>query len=236
MPTPVSWFARGLIFENCTCTLVCPGHMHFSQNCTYERCKGYWAIRVDEGRFGDVHARRPQGRDRLRHAATHDRRRLDAGADRRCPQHRPAASRDGDASSPAARPDRGRSWRASSQRSIRPSSCRSKSTTRTRPSACRSAIGSPASIAQIRGRDRSKPVLFENIFNQIHAPRQVLYRGDTEYDDGRIVVHNSGSHGLSSEFEWVVSAHVNATVFGVAAHRHARTGRPRVAGRRCGSA
>ena len=45
------WWARGLLFENCSCTLVCPGHMHFSQNCTHERCKGYWAIRVDDGLF-----------------------------------------------------------------------------------------------------------------------------------------------------------------------------------------
>src|SRR5262245_50227927 len=51
---PSSWFARGLLFENCSCALVCPGHMHFSQNCTYERCKGYWALRFDDGQFGDV--------------------------------------------------------------------------------------------------------------------------------------------------------------------------------------
>src|SRR5262249_59594081 len=31
---PSSWWARGLLFENCSCTLVCPGHLHFSQNCT----------------------------------------------------------------------------------------------------------------------------------------------------------------------------------------------------------
>ena len=43
--TPAGWWARGLIFENCACTLVCPGHMHFSQLCTHERCKGYWAFR-----------------------------------------------------------------------------------------------------------------------------------------------------------------------------------------------
>jgi len=28
--------------------------MHFSQHCTHERCLGYWAIRIDEGTFGDV--------------------------------------------------------------------------------------------------------------------------------------------------------------------------------------
>ena len=47
MATAFTWFARGLIFENCACTLVCPGHMHFSQNCTHHRCKGYWALRFD---------------------------------------------------------------------------------------------------------------------------------------------------------------------------------------------
>src|SRR5262250_381692 len=49
-----AWWARGLIFENCSCTLVCPGHMHFSQLCTHERCKGYWALRFDAGTFADV--------------------------------------------------------------------------------------------------------------------------------------------------------------------------------------
>ena len=51
---PVGWWAKGLLFENCSCQLVCPGHMHFSQLCTHERCLGYWAIRVDDGRFGKV--------------------------------------------------------------------------------------------------------------------------------------------------------------------------------------
>ena len=66
--TVSSWWARGLIFENCSCTLVCPGHMHFSQNCTHERCKGYWALRVDEGAFGDGRwpARAPSSRSTRR--------------------------------------------------------------------------------------------------------------------------------------------------------------------------
>jgi hypothetical protein len=49
-------------------------------------------------------------------------------------------------------------------------------------------------------------VVFENIFNQIHASRQVLARGDTEYSDGVIVIHNEGSHGLFSNFEWAVGS------------------------------
>jgi hypothetical protein len=54
-PAPTTpWQARGLMFENCMCQVVCPGHMHFSQACTHERCLGYWAVRVDEGHYGDV--------------------------------------------------------------------------------------------------------------------------------------------------------------------------------------
>ena len=51
---PTSWWARGVIFENCSCTLVCPGHVHFSQRCTHERCVGYWALRFDDGLFDSV--------------------------------------------------------------------------------------------------------------------------------------------------------------------------------------
>jgi hypothetical protein len=61
-------------------------------------------------------------------------------------------------------------------------------------------------VTQIRGRDRSRPVLFENIFNQIHAPTQTIALGDTEYDDGTIRVKNQGTHGLFSNFEWRVDS------------------------------
>jgi hypothetical protein len=61
-------------------------------------------------------------------------------------------------------------------------------------------------VTRIRGRDRSKPVLFENIFNQIHAPTQVLATGTTEYDDGIIRMNMSKTHGLYSNFEWRVEA------------------------------
>ncbi len=46
---PPKWWAKGLLFENCCCQVVCPGHVHFDQACTLERCTGYWAVRFDEG-------------------------------------------------------------------------------------------------------------------------------------------------------------------------------------------
>ena len=63
-----------------------------------------------------------------------------------------------------------------------------------------------ATVTDIRGRDRSEPVRFENIFNQIHAPSQVLALGTTEYDDGQIAFHNERTHGLHSRFDWAVTS------------------------------
>lgn len=65
-------------------------------------------------------------------------------------------------------------------------------------------------VTQIRGRDKSKPVLFENIFNQIHAPTQVIALGESDYDDGVVRFRLSGTHGLFSHFEWRVTDPVSA--------------------------
>jgi len=201
---PVSWFARGLLFENCTCTLVCPGHMHFSQNCTYERCKGYWAIRIDEGRFDGVPL------DGIKAVIIYDapQRMIDGG-------WRQALIVDAQTLAQRQAMETILTGRASGPWEKLASFVATQYPTEFLPieiadedTAKRVSIKErlTGAIAQIRGRDRSKPVVFENSFNQIHAPHQVLYRGDTEYDDGRIVVHNTNSHGLSSTFEWVVGA------------------------------
>jgi len=61
-----------------------------------------------------------------------------------------------------------------------------------------------ASIEEIKGRDRSKPVTFENMYNQIHPPTQMLARGTTRHDDGTIRVDTKDTHGLYSSFHWRV--------------------------------
>ena len=53
--TRIGWWAKGLLFENCNCQVACPGHMHFSNKCTHERCIGYWALRMDEGSYSEVY-------------------------------------------------------------------------------------------------------------------------------------------------------------------------------------
>jgi len=51
---PNAWQISGLVFENCNCNLLCPGHVSFKQPCTNERCQGHWAIHADTGQFGSV--------------------------------------------------------------------------------------------------------------------------------------------------------------------------------------
>ncbi|HXE30851.1 MAG TPA: DUF1326 domain-containing protein [Terriglobales bacterium] len=199
-----SWWAQGLLFENCNCQLVCPGHVHFTQSCTHERCQGFWAIRFDGGAYGDV----PLAG--LRAAVVYDTPRqmsqggwtetlfIDAAA---APAQRDALERilNGSAGGPWAVLARFVSeWRPTQFVPIEiVDEGAAKSIT--------IAGWLRGAIAQIRGRDRTQPVRFENIYNQIHNASQVLARGETEFDDGRLRIRNQGTHGLYSEFTWRVA-------------------------------
>jgi len=198
-----SWFARGLIFENCSCTLVCPGHMHFSQHCTHERCTGYWAIRIDEGELGGV----PLGGTRAVIAFDSPRRMIDGGWIETIVIDESATSEQRRALETLFTGGAGGPWAtlAAFVGSRRPTEFRRIELADEGPTK-RATIADrlKSVVTQIRGRDRSRPVLFENIFNQIHAPTQVIALGDAEYDDGAIRFSNAQSHGLFSHFEWTV--------------------------------
>lgn len=204
-PDPIlGWWARGLLFENCNCQLVCPGHMHFDQLCTHDRCKGFWAMRFDEGRFGGTDL------SGARAIIAYD-----------CPQH----MIDGDwteaviidASLPADARDaveRILTGRAGGPWAKLAAFVGRRLETRYLPIVLEDTGQTKharvdglfeGEVTDIRGRDRTMPVTFHNIFNQVHAPDQVIARGATRYDDGVIVVDNKGTHGLHSRFDWVVS-------------------------------
>ena len=200
-----AWHARGLIFENCSCTLVCPGHMHFSQKCTHERCKGYWALRIDEGGFGEVSL----AGTRAVIAFDTPQRMIDGGGletiiidDSASEEQRRALETilTGGAGGPwqklaafvaTRQPTEFRAIVLEDDGAVKRASIVDRLRT---------------VVTQIRGRDKSRPVLFENIFNQIHAPTQVIALGESEYDDGVVKFRTTGSHGTFSNFEWRVDA------------------------------
>ena len=204
MPSPPSWYARGLIFENCSCTLVCPGHMHFSQNCTHDRCKGYWALRFDEGAFGGV----PLAGMRALVAFDTPQRMIDGGWMQTIIIDEQASAAQRRALETILMGQAGGPWEklAAFVATRQPTEFRAIAFEDDGP-VKRATIADRLKtvVTQIRGRDKKKPVLFDNIFNQIHAPTQVLALGDSEYDDGVVRFRNAGSHGLFSTFDWRVA-------------------------------
>ena len=198
-----SWFARGLLFENCSCTLVCPGHLHFSQHCTHERCKGYWAIRVDEGELDGV----PLAGTRAVVAFDCPQRMIDGGWIETIIIDESATADQRRALETLLTGRAGGPWEklAAFVGTRRPTEFRRIELVDEGATKRATIVDRLRTVVtQIRGRDRSKPVLFENIFNQIHAPTQVIALGDAEYDDGAIRFSHAQSHGLFSNFEWQV--------------------------------
>jgi hypothetical protein len=199
-----AWFARGLIFENCSCALVCPGHMHFSQNCTHERCKGYWALRIDDGKFGDVSL----AGTRAVIAFDTPQRMIDGGWLQTIILDERASDAQRRALETILTGRAGGPWEklAAFVGRQQPIEFRTIEIDDDGPIK-RASIGGRLKtvVTQIRGRDKTKPVLFENIFNQIHASTQVIALGDSEYDDGVVRFQNKGSHGLFSHFDWTVT-------------------------------
>ena len=197
------WWARGLLFESCNCQVVCPGHVHFSQNCTHERCLGYWALRFDEGRYGDTRL------DGVRAVVAFE-----------CPQLMIAGDWtevlliDEEAS-----PDQRAALeailrgRAGGPWEVLAGFVSEWLPTRFVPieiedegKVKRVRVGRllDASVEDIRGWDRDLPVTFQNMFNQIHDSTQTIARGETRGDVGGIRLRNQGTHGLHSRFEWRV--------------------------------
>lgn len=200
----MSWWAKGLIFENCACTLVCPGHMHFSQLCTHDRCKGYWALRFDDGAFGAVSLRA------LRALIVFDtpQRMIDGNWTQRLIVDPVATTEQRQALETILLGRAGGPWEKlhgfvamELPTEYLPIEIADEGATK-RISIVDRIM---AIVTQIRGRDRSKPVLFENCFNQIHASTQVIALGDSEYRDAGIEFNNSQTHGLFSNFDWKVS-------------------------------
>jgi hypothetical protein len=192
-----------LLFENCNCQLACPAHFSFDQLCTHERCRGYWGIHVEDGRFDEV----PLGGvdavvlyDTPQHmmsggwtTAIY----LDERAD---PRQRRALESilSGDAGGP---------WKVLAR------FVANRLETRFVPIAFEDAGRRKrmsiegvleTSIEAVRGKDKSQEAVLSNVFNQIHAPLQVLALGSTRCADRGLSIETKATHALYSSFHWEV--------------------------------
>ena len=176
-----AWHARGLIFENCNCQLLCPGHVSFRNDCTHERCQGHWAIHIEEGRFGDV-----------------DLAALNAVDERAIEPQRAAV-------------DSVLSGRAGGPWAILGRFVETRLETRYVPMRFEDddrekRLTIPdlfeTTVTAIRGADRQSTATIENLHNVLHGATHVVSRGSTRCSDRAFDFANDQTHGLYSRFSW----------------------------------
>jgi hypothetical protein len=197
------WWAKGLLFENCNCQIVCQGHVSFRQLCTHERCIGHWSIHIDEGEFSGIPLNdlnvvilydTPQ---QMSSAGWIETLYIDERADdaqRRAIEH----ILTGRAGGP---------WVILSRfvekrHPTRYLSIHFEDQGRKKRMWVDELFDT--TVENIRGQDRSKDVVIENMFNVIHSSPHVLAAGETRCDDGEHPLSMKGTHALYSKFSWAV--------------------------------
>ena len=198
------WWAEGLLFENCNCTAVCPGHIHFSQKCTHNVCKGFWAIRFEAGRVEQPVPVDLAGIDAVVVYETPQImvnggwKQLIIVSDHATEVQRRAVEE-------IITGVRGGPWEVLARFVAEPLPTRA-APVRIEDQPGRKSVTIAGlltgAVEAIRGWHRDRPVTFENIYNKIHDSTQVIAQGSTRYDDGEIVIANDGTHGLWSRFRW----------------------------------
>lgn len=202
MPEP-QWWAKGLLFENCNCQLLCPAHLSFKQLCTHERCVGHWAIHFEDGRYGET----PLGG--LNAVVLYD-----------SPQHMIAGGwttalsideRGSEAQRAAVEAilsgAAGGPWKVlarfvGTRRETRHVPIHFEDAGRRKRMWIDGAFDT--TVEAIRGKDEASEAVLSNLFNQIHAALQVLARGKTRSSDRGLAFDIQGTHALYSSFDWRV--------------------------------
>ena len=195
-----TWWAKGLLFENCSCHLLCPGHFSFKQRCDGDVCVGHWAVHIGEGRFDTLAI------DHLNVAVIFDapvvmregnwRQRLyiDERADR--PQRSALESIfSGKVGGPWE--NLGRFVSARLDTKFTPVHFEETDTVKrmTVPGVF------DTTVKAIRGRNGKRAVL-SNLYNVIHGVVHVLSRGSTRCHDDTFDFTTEKTHGLYSDFSW----------------------------------
>ena len=198
------WWVKGLLFENCNCQIVCQGHISFRQLCTHERCVGHWSIHIDEGELEGVPLNdlnvivlfdAPQQMSSFGWIET-------IYIDER------AGTAQRQAIESILMGKEGGPWAILSR------FVEKRHPTRYLPihfedqgqkKRMRVEGIFETTVENIRGQDKSKEVVIENMYNLIHSPHQVVASGETRCNDGGHLFSMEGTHALWSKFFWKAS-------------------------------
>jgi hypothetical protein len=196
-----TWKVSGLLFENCSCQLICPAHISFKNYCTRDRCTGHWAIHIDEGQYGETILNGLNGvvvfdaPQRMYEGGWTETLYLDDRAD---PAQREAleAILTGRAGGPWAVLARFVSTWLETQ--CVPMHFEDNG----RQKHLRIDGLFETSVEAIRARDDVGEAVLVNLFNQIHGAVHVLARGWTRCTDRSFDIALDKTHGLYSRFVW----------------------------------
>lgn len=199
-----AWSASGVLFENCNCQLVCPGHLSFKQLCTHERCFGAWAMHFEQGHYQDTSLAGLNVVilwDAPRHMIAGGWTTVFFLDERAGPGQRDALETilSGAAGGP---------WGVLGQFVTRRLASRFvpiqfEDGGRTKRMWIEGVLDT--SIEAIRGKDKTQEAVLGNVFNQIHAPLQVLALGQTRCSDPEFGVEMRDTHAIHSRFSWQVA-------------------------------
>jgi hypothetical protein len=197
------WWAKGTLYENCNCRLLCRCHISYRQPADHERCIGYLAANIQQGRYGEVPL------DGLNTVVFVDAPQIMAEPgwtlglyiDERAggPQREALLAVFGGKA--------GGGW------GVLASLATHWLEPRFVPIHHQSDGGAPSwridgvldtRLEPIKSADKVNPVRLENIHNQVHGPSQVLAWGTTSFSDRGQSLDTEGTHALYSDFSWQV--------------------------------
>lgn len=195
------WWVRGLLYENCTCPLLCPAHVSFRQACSGERCTGFWGIQIERGRSGGL-VLDPQSALVLYESPPlmHEggwtvQLCLDAAVSE---QQRSALER-------ILRGEAGGPWAILAQFVARWLDTRVTALRFTDEGRRKRLIADGVMETIIEGvesRKTGQTASLGNLFNVVHSAIQYLARGSSRVDAGAYAWTTTEKHALYSEFSW----------------------------------
>ena len=196
-----SWWAKGTLYENCNCRLLCRCHISYRQPADHDRCIGYLATHIQQGRYGEVpldglnavmYVNAPQIMAELGWT-------LGLYIDERAdgPQR--------EALQVIFTGRGGSGWGVLASLATQwletrfvPIDHQSDGTMRS----WRIDGVLDTRLEPIKSADKTGPVRLENIHNQVHGPSQVLAWGSTRFEDQGHSVETDSTHALYSDFSW----------------------------------
>ena len=204
MHTP-PWHASGLLFENCSCQLLCPAHISFKQTCDGDRCRGHWAFHIADGGFDDT----PLADLNAVVVFEAPTRMYDGGWIQTFYIDARATAPQRDALEAIFSGTAGGPWEilgrfVSHQLDSRFVPMRFEDTGREKRLTVPDLF--QTSVTAIRGSDGTNDAVVSNLHNVIHGAAHVLARGRTQCADRHFDFTNEGTHGLYSQFAWEVNS------------------------------